>query len=155
MKQKVKIMKYKETSITTPRFTQKYKEAINEDYLVGTQCQDCGATFLPPRPICKDCKSPRTKLIEITADKGVLLTYTTIYVAPPALQEMAPYVVGIVELKTGQRVTSIILGDPEELEIGKKVLLSFDPNIRGSGRLRFRLLPDDFDDENPSSNEKT
>ncbi len=139
-------MKYEETVIETPRFTQKYKEAINEDYLVGTQCQDCGSTFLPPRSICKDCKSPRTKFIEITAEKGTLLTYTIIHVAPPSLQHMAPYVVGIVELETGQRLTAIILGDPAELKIGKKVLLSFDSETKGPGRLRFRLLPDDHSD---------
>ncbi len=135
-------MEYKESTITTSRFTQKYKEAIDQDYLVGTQCQDCGATFLPPRPICRDCKSPRTKLVEITAEKGSLLTYTIIHVAPPSLQHMAPYVVGIVELETGQRLTAIILGDPAELEIGKNVLLSFDLDTKGPGRLRFRLLPE-------------
>jgi len=49
------------------------------------------------------------------------LTYTIIHTPPEKIMAQAPYVLGIVELGEGTRLTSQIICSPEEAEIGMKV----------------------------------
>ncbi len=122
------------------RFTATYTEGLEKGLLVGSQCTNCGAVYLPPRPICLDCKSTNMQLLEITSKNGKLLTYTIIHIGPPQFRDILPYVVGIVELDSGQRITAFIEGEHSKLAIGKRVELSLDPERKGNSRLRFRLV---------------
>lgn len=126
--------------LSLDRFTSMYIDGVNKELLIGSQCTNCGAVYLPPRPICVECKSPNMKFVEITSKKGKLLTYTIIHVGPPKFSDILPYVVGIVELDSGQKLTAIIEGDHDKLAIGKRVELSYDKEFKGTSRLRFRLI---------------
>ena len=59
--------------------------------------------------------------------RGKLLTYTIIHVAPPQFQEMTPYTVGIIQLGDGVKVPGIIKHvNPEDINIGMELSVKFN-----------------------------
>ncbi len=91
----------------------------------ANMCSQCGIKFFPPRQICPDCKSrdlEKTKL----AEKGKVLTYTIIHVPPSQFSDQSPYVIGIVELEDGVKLTGQIVDcDFSEVKTGMKVRPEF------------------------------
>jgi hypothetical protein len=101
-----------------------YKHML-QGKLLGAKCKKCGKVHLPPRPLCNDCLSKEFEWVELP-QYGTLLTYTIIHVAPPQFQEMAPYVVGIVQLEKGVKIPGMIREvSPEQLKIGVKLKIDF------------------------------
>ncbi len=104
----------------------RYSREIPQRYrLEATKCDKCGKIFFPPRLVCSECSgrdfSP-TKLKE----SGTIATYTVIHVGPDQFAVETPYVVGIVELDDGVKITSQIIDcSSDEVEIGKKVEIVF------------------------------
>ncbi|NWF86543.1 Zn-ribbon domain-containing OB-fold protein [Candidatus Bathyarchaeota archaeon] len=93
--------------------------------LLGARCKQCGKVHLPPRPLCSDCFSKEFEWVKLS-QKGRLLTYTVIYVAPPQFQGMAPYAVGIVQLENGVNIPGMIRGIAlEQIKIGMPLTLDF------------------------------
>lgn len=81
--------------------------------------------LFPPRLVCSNCGSQTftpTKL----KDEGAVVTYTVIHVAPDQFAEETPYVIGIIELDDGVRVTAQIIDcAPDEVDIGKRARIVF------------------------------
>jgi uncharacterized OB-fold protein len=64
----------------------------------------------------------RTKL----AGRGQIVTYTVVHDAPKDFVMQRPYVLGIIELEEGPRITSPIIDvEPEDVEIGMPVEMTF------------------------------
>jgi uncharacterized OB-fold protein len=100
---------------------------VSEKRLMAAKCNECGTVLLPPKPMCTKCFSTNLKWIELEG-AGKLLSYTIIHVAPEQFQAMAPYTVGIVELKNGLRLPGMICGvDPEGIKVGMKLKIDFEP----------------------------
>jgi hypothetical protein len=111
---------------------------------MAAKCSECGAVLLPPKQICTKCLSTNLKWIELDG-AGKLLSYTIIHVAPEQFQSMAPYAVGIVELKKGLRLPGMIRNvNPEEIKIGMNLKIDFDSSTSSQWpawtRYFFRLL---------------
>jgi uncharacterized protein len=101
---------------------------VSENRLMAAKCNDCGALFLPPKPMCTRCLSLNLKWTEVEG-VGKLLSYTIIHVAPEQFQAMAPYSVGIVEFKNGLRLPGMIRDiSPEELNVGIDMKINFEPS---------------------------
>ena len=104
----------------------RYWREIPQRYrLEAAKCSSCGFICFPPRVICPKCGgrefSPTT-----LAEKGTLLTYTVIRVAPSAYTDQAPYPVALVELTDGNQIMCQVVDcDPEQVEIGMPVQLEF------------------------------
>jgi uncharacterized OB-fold protein len=99
---------------------------VSEKRLMAAKCNKCGTVLLPPKPMCTNCFSTNLKWIELEG-AGKLVSYTVIYVAPEQFQSMAPYTVGIVELKKGLRLPGIICGvDPEKIRVGMNLKIDFE-----------------------------
>jgi uncharacterized OB-fold protein len=102
-----------------PRF---WREIPYRYQLIGTRCSKCGDTYFPPRSICPNCrgsgKVSETKLSGL----GEVLTYTVVRVPPEGFEREAPYVVAIIKLEEGPRITAQIVDcKPEDVQIGTKV----------------------------------
>ena len=101
-----------------------YSEGLEEEKLIGSKCENCDKVIAPPREICPQCGEKNLKKIELSG-KGKLEIFTVIYVAPPQLEEKAPYIVAIVELEEGPKVMGRLLNvdsqNPEEIELGIEV----------------------------------
>jgi uncharacterized OB-fold protein len=58
--------------------------------------------------------------------EGKVVTYTIIHVAPEGFEGQAPYVMAIIELDEGPRITAQIVDcDVDKVEIGMKVKSTF------------------------------
>lgn len=108
-----------------PFTVEQFYKYILQRKLMGGKCKKCGKVHLPPRPLCDNCFSKELEWIEIP-QKGKLLTYTVIHVAPTQLQSMVPYAVGIVQLESGARIPGMIRGVAlEQIKIGMPLVIDF------------------------------
>ncbi|MEM2385552.1 MAG: Zn-ribbon domain-containing OB-fold protein [Candidatus Bathyarchaeia archaeon] len=99
---------------------------IGHGKLVGGKCRKCGKIHLPPRPLCDNCLSADFEWVELP-QKGKLITYTIIHVAPPQFQSIAPYAVGIIQLENGVNLPGIIRDTPlDKIEIGMPLKIEFE-----------------------------
>jgi uncharacterized OB-fold protein len=112
---------------TTEPFTiEQFYKFIAQGKLMAGKCQQCGKIHLPPRPLCDNCFSQKFKWTPVP-NKGKLLTYTVIHVAPPQFQDMAPYAVGIIKLENGLKLPGMISGaTQEQLHIGMELTIDFN-----------------------------
>ncbi|MDI6639798.1 MAG: Zn-ribbon domain-containing OB-fold protein [Methanocellales archaeon] len=108
--------------MAAPRFWRHIPARYN---LIGTKCLTCGEYYFPPRTTCPACR--RAGTIEECKFKGIgeVVTYTVIRSASDAFDRQTPYVLAIVRLEEGPRLTTQIVCDPDEIEIGMKVCAVF------------------------------
>jgi uncharacterized OB-fold protein len=88
-------------------------------------CKKCGKWHFPPRLICDACGSREfeTKVMQRT---GKVITHTIIRVPPAPYKDQAPYVVAVVEMDDGPRITTQLVDCTEDkLKIGMPVRLEF------------------------------
>ena len=108
-----------------PRF---WREIPSRYNLYGSRCGNCGALDFPPRTVCPRCgrksvgKMQRIKL----KGKGTVVSYTVIHDAPEQFELMKPYVLAIIEMEEGCRLTSQIIDvDAAQVKIGMPVEAAF------------------------------
>ncbi|MFH1724327.1 MAG: Zn-ribbon domain-containing OB-fold protein [Elusimicrobiota bacterium] len=105
---------------------QRYWREIPQRYrLEAGKCVKCGKAFMPPRLICDACRSREFETVKL-ADTGTIQTFTVIRTPPSAFKDQAPYVLAVVELDHGVRLTMQVTDcDPQDVEIGTQVRLAF------------------------------
>jgi len=104
--------------MTVARFWREIPQRYN---LVGTKCETCGAVFFPPRTLCPHCRRDG-KIVPCTCSgKGKVMTYSIIHSASDQYFDLKPYVLAIIELDEGTRVTSHVICEPEDVYIGMPV----------------------------------
>lgn len=123
-----------------------YEMYLKEEKLMGSRCGSCGARFVPPRPICTECRKPDMDWEEI-GGRGKLVSFTCISVGPPSMKEEGfdrnnPYCLGIVAVDEGLKVVARIQGvdtrNPDTIRVGmplratflhrgEKTVLAFEP----------------------------
>src|SRR5438309_11985833 len=104
-----------------PRF---WREIGSRYNLYGSKCGNCGTLDFPPRTVCPECgrrsfgKMERVKL----KGNGTVVSFSVIHDAPAAYEMMKPYVLAIVEMEEGVRLTSQIIDvNHESVMIGMPV----------------------------------
>jgi len=108
----------------TPFTIEQFYKYVNQGKLMGGKCKKCGKIHLPPRPLCDKCFSKEFEWVEVP-QRGKLLTYTIIHVAPPQFQSMAPYAVGIIQLENGLKIPGMIREvAPEQIKIGMELSIA-------------------------------
>ncbi len=121
------------------RVVKAYEESINQNRIVGSQCEDCSTISVPPRPICRKCDSDKIDITTINA-KGKLVTWTVIHIAPPSHLEKVPYILGIVEMENGERLTGVVeLPEGTEPAFDMELVADFEEGQEGASRLRWKL----------------
>lgn len=108
--------------MTVARFWRNIPQRYN---LVGSKCETCGKTYFPERLICPHCRR-NGKMVEVQfSGKGKVLTYSIIYSTSEQYADMKPYVLAIIELEEGARVTTHLICEPNEVYIGMPVKSAF------------------------------
>lgn len=106
-----------------PRF---WREIPYRYRLIGTRCSKCEEAFFPPRWICPNCRGAGKMGLTQFSGKGEVMTFTIIRVPPHGFEKEAPYVVGIVKLDEGPRITSQIVDcELDDVRIGSRVSVVF------------------------------
>ncbi|MBW9222241.1 Zn-ribbon domain-containing OB-fold protein [Methanothermococcus sp. SCGC AD-155-C09] len=95
---------------------------ISERYcLIGTRCKTCGRIYFPSRNVCPHCRR-KGKLEEYKLNgKGKVYTYSVIHAPPKDFEKVSPYIIAIVELEEGPKITAQIDCDIDEVYIGMPV----------------------------------
>ena len=91
----------------------------------ASKCSLCGKINFPPRLVCPECQGRKFEMTKL-AEKGKVITFTIIRVAPQQFVDQSSYAVGIIELEDGVRLTGQIVDcDFEKVKIGLAVKLEF------------------------------
>ncbi len=93
----------------------------NEKYrLEGNQCTRCSKSYYPKKHLCT-CGSTNFDIKRFIG-KGTLLTFTQINIPPDCFKDMAPYIIGIIQLSQGPKLMSQITDvELKDLKIGIKM----------------------------------
>lgn len=87
------------------KFASRYK-------IQGSKCTNCAKFYYPPVKICQACDC-RQMHNHIFSGKARLISWSKVYTAPSGFDRKDDYIVGIVELEGGQRMTTQIVGVDE------------------------------------------
>ncbi|MEM3030329.1 MAG: Zn-ribbon domain-containing OB-fold protein [Candidatus Micrarchaeia archaeon] len=99
---------------------------IPERYrLEGSRCETCGTNYFPSRIVCPKCRRKGKIVDAFFSGEGRIYSYTTVYSPPAGFELAAPYVLAIVELAEGPRLTSQIVAKHGEIDIGTPVRVVF------------------------------
>jgi len=110
------------TSLTPARVAREFPYRYR---LEGARCAACGEVCFPARRICPACHGRTFEPCRVS-DAGELLTFTVIRVAGPGFVHDVPYVLGIVALDGGGRITCQVVDVVErDVEIGMRLRLEF------------------------------
>ena len=106
--------------------TREYWEAARGGRLLIKECRACGESFFYPRTYCPRCWSSDTEWKESTG-RGRVYTFTVVHQNDlPPFNDRVPYVVAIVELEEGVRLTSNIEGcEPDDVRCDMLVTAAF------------------------------
>lgn len=83
-------------------------------------CTQCQKRYIPPQYTCFKCGGTKFGPMEIKG-KGIIDSYTTIWIAPEKYMNQVPYHVIVVGLEDGLRITGRLGGPAEGLAIDAKV----------------------------------
>ena len=108
--------------MTVARFWRKIPQRYN---LIGTKCEKCGRHFFPPRTFCPDCRRAGKIVDHKFGGTGTVVTYTIIQTEPDQFASRGPYVLAIIGLDEGPRMTAQVICDPKEAKIVMLVKSTF------------------------------
>ena len=90
-------------------------------------CRRCDARFRFTHPWCPNCWSGDLGW-EVASGMGTLATFSIVHLAPyAAFEDVAPYVLALVDLDEGVRMMCNIVGcDPRDVQIGMRVKVQYE-----------------------------
>ena len=111
---------------------------LKDGRLMASRCTECEQISFPPRADCPSCLSGDFAFSELQGT-GTVVTFTRIDAAPAGFEELAPFVVGVVDLtETGRLLAWFGETIPEEeIRIGLPVRAV--PRTYGEGEEKLTL----------------
>ena len=116
-----------------------------EDYLNGSRCSNCKATYAGPRLFCSKCSGQGPFEAVKLSKEGEVHVWTIIHQATPYVK--APYIAAIVDLPEGVSVNTNIIGvepTPENMKFGMKVRMTTEKvseDKEGNAYVAYRFQP--------------
>lgn len=114
-------------------------EAARRHELCLPRCLECGYVWYPLGPLCPQCLSERCEWQRLTG-RGKISSWVVFHKAYfPAFADDIPYPVVQVELEEGPRLTSSLVGVPNDaIKVGMPVEVVFDDVTPEISLPRFR-----------------
>jgi len=69
---------------------QNYIDSLKNGKILGSKCKKCGNRMIPLKPVCSKCGSFDVEEFE-TKGKGIIRSFTIIFVAPEKFKDEVPY----------------------------------------------------------------
>ncbi|MCX8195404.1 MAG: Zn-ribbon domain-containing OB-fold protein [Candidatus Micrarchaeota archaeon] len=102
-------------AITWRRIPERYR-------LLGSRCENCKSNYFPARKFCPKCRRKGKISQRQFSGKGRIYSFTEVSAGPAGFELETPYILAIVELEEGPRLTAQIVGArPSEISIGEEV----------------------------------
>jgi uncharacterized OB-fold protein len=127
---------------------ERFCASLRERCIEALRCKGCGRRYLPPRPLCGNCRLRMSEWVSVR-DEGTLVAWTVVHV--PMLDGRTgaprpiPYGMGLVRLDGADTTLNHFLAeaDPARLAIGQRVRAVWRPELRGAmdDILCFEVLP--------------
>jgi uncharacterized OB-fold protein len=107
--------------------TQPFWGAARQHRLSIQRCRSCEQYVFYPRPLCPHCGSADLEWRDVSG-RGTVYSYTIARRATARpFEPDVPYVIAIVELEEGPRMTTNIVGcPPDDVRIGMAVVAQFE-----------------------------
>ena len=107
--------------------TQPFWAAAKDRELRIQRCHACGTHLFYPRHLCTTCGSADLQWRPVSG-RGTVFTFTVARrPTHPGLADRVPYVIAVVELEEGPKLTTNLIGiDPDYVEIGLPVEATFE-----------------------------
>ena len=102
------------------------ESAEDDNHLIGSRCQSCGAAAFPRRVVCHRCLSDNVAEIPLSK-RGRLASFTVAWAAPEGIKP--PVIMGYIDLPEGVRLFSMLTGtepSKDALEVGQEMELVFE-----------------------------
>lgn len=83
-------------SFTTEAKTEEFLTYLEQGRFMTTRCKKCGAAQFPPKMDCPSCLESNAEWFEV-AEKGSLVTFTTVHYGPSGFEDKAPYTLAVAD----------------------------------------------------------
>lgn len=108
--------------------SQPFWDAAKQGALLVQACATCGSVQHPPRPLCLQCWSDTLEWATASGEATVYSFTIAHRSTTRGFRDDTPYVVAIVELDEGPRLTTNIVGcAPDAVGVGMRVKAIFEP----------------------------
>lgn len=106
-------------AITWRRLPERYR-------LQGTSCAACSTNYFPARKLCPKCRRKGKISAKQFCGKGKIYSFTEVSAGPVGFELEAPYLLAIVELDEGPKITAQVVGVSDaDVKIGDCVEMVF------------------------------
>ncbi|MBC2716343.1 MAG: hypothetical protein HF978_13625 [Desulfobacteraceae bacterium] len=108
-------------------WTRDFWKATKQGKLLIQHCDNCNSNIFFPKKVCPECWSDHLDWQEASG-KATVYTFTTMLdMVEPKFMGDLPYVIAMVDLKEGIRMTTRIVNcNPDDVEIGMNVEVVFE-----------------------------
>ncbi len=127
-------------AITWRRLPERYR-------LAGTHCENCRTSYFPTRKLCPKCRRKGKVAPKQFSGRGKIYSFTEVTSGPVGFELETPYLLAIIELEEGPRLTAQVVGVSEkEVKIGDSVEMVFRKIMEDSAEglihygYKFRLV---------------
>jgi uncharacterized OB-fold protein len=115
-----------------------YLAALKEGTILGSRCDTCRKTVVPPRSVCEWCFRPMRSFVPLQ-DTGVVNTFSLCYVTWDVKRIKEPEIPAVIEIDGASPLHGIMhmLGevDPQQVEIGMRVQAVWKPPKEREGAI--------------------
>ena len=102
-----------------------WRERRGKYLALGIECMDCGTKHFPVTDNCPNCDNNNLQEYKL-AENGTVLHFTTVTNTANEMMFNAPYIIALIELIDGIRITGQIVDCKyEDLKEGMKVRMVF------------------------------
>ena len=106
--------------------------------IIGTRCDQCRRTVVPPRIVCEWCFRPMDEWVYLQ-DEGTVNTFSITYVHWDMVRVKEPIIPAVIEIAGASKGMGImhLLGevDPEDVKIGMRVKAVWKPEAERTGAI--------------------
>ena len=113
-----------------------FREIKDHARILGTRCETCGLTYVPPTMFCERCFARLDDWVEV-ASTGTVFTYTVLYLDLDEKRLEEPDILAYVKLDGSDGGLVHRLGEvsPDQVEIGMRVEAVWRPPEEREGAI--------------------
>lgn len=116
----------------------RYLAGLKSGVILGSHCNHCHRTVVPPRTVCEWCFHPMDRFLPL-ADTGTVNTFSLCYVTWDVKRITEPETPAVIEIDGASLLHGIMhkLGevDPQEISIGMRVQAVWKPEHEREGAI--------------------
>ena len=116
----------------------RFLNGLKSGLLIGSRCETCRKTVIPPRSVCEWCFRPMLKFVPLK-DTGVVNTFSLCYVTWDVKRIEPPEIPAVIEIDGASPMHGImhLLGDvdPDNVHIGMRVEAVWKPENEREGSI--------------------